>query len=87
METISVRVACIDIKKLGVKIGLDLTWNYHIDHIYGKAAKWLYSLRVFKRTGVASSNIINIYKWSVRSSIPAYAVPAWQDIPETLFVK
>ena len=26
-------------KKLGVKTRLDLTWNYHIDYIYGKAAK------------------------------------------------
>ena len=47
-------------KKLGVKIRLDLTWNYHIDYIYGKAAKWLYSLMVLKRAGVAGSNITNI---------------------------
>ena len=26
-------------KKLGVKIRLDLTWNYRIDDIYGKATK------------------------------------------------
>ena len=26
-------------KKLGVKIRLDLTWNYHMDYIYGKATK------------------------------------------------
>ena len=26
-------------KRLSVKIRLDLTWNYHIDYIYGKAAK------------------------------------------------
>ena len=26
-------------KKLGVKIRLDLTWNYRIDYIYGEAAK------------------------------------------------
>ena len=47
-------------KKLGVKIRLDLTWNYRIDYIYGKAAKWLYSLTVLKRAGVAGSNIIDI---------------------------
>ena len=47
-------------KKLGVKIRLDLTWNYHIDYIYGKAAKWLYSLMVHKIAGVAGSNITNI---------------------------
>ena len=44
------------------------------------------SLTVLKRAGVAGSNIINIYKCSVRSFILAYAVPAWQDIPETLTV-
>ena len=44
------------------------------------------SLTVLKRAGVAGSNIINIYKCSVRSFILAYAVPAWQDIPETLSV-
>ena len=47
-------------KKLGVKIRFDLTWNYHIDYIYGRAAKWLYSLMVLKRAGVAGSNITNI---------------------------
>ena len=47
-------------KKLGVKARLDLIWNYHIDYIYGKAAKWLYSLTVLKRAGVAGSNIVNI---------------------------
>ena len=44
------------------------------------------SLTVLKRAGVAGSNIINIYKCSVRSFILTYAVPAWQDIPKTLSV-
>ena len=47
-------------KKLGVKIRLDLTWNYHIDYIYGEAAKLLYSLMVLKRAAVTGSNITNI---------------------------
>ena len=41
---------------------------------------------MLKRAGVAGSNIINIYKCSVRS-ILEYAVPAWQDILESLSVK
>ena len=51
-----------------------------------KAAKRLYTLRVLKRAGVANSNILNIYKCSVRS-ILEYAVAAWQDIPEYLSSK
>ena len=42
------------------EIRLDLTWNYHIDYIYGKAAKWLYSLILLKRAVVAGRNITNI---------------------------
>ena len=68
-------------KLLAVKIRHDLNWSDHIDYIYSKAAKRLYTLRVQKRAGVAGSNIINICKCSVRS-ILEHAVPAWQDIPE-----
>ena len=60
-----------------------LVWNDHIDYIYCKAAKRLYTLRVLKRAGIANSNIVNIYKCSVRS-ILEYAMAAWQDIPEYL---
>ena len=78
------RVSCF--KLLGVKIRDDLKWNDHIDYICCKAAKRLYTLRVLKRAGVANSNILNIYKCSVRS-ILEYAVAAWQDIPEYLSSK
>ena len=70
----------------GVKVRHDLKWNDHIDYIYSKAAKPLYTLRVLQRAGVAGSNIVNIYKYSVRS-ILEYAVPAWQGIPENLSLK
>ena len=73
-------------KLLGVKIRHDLKWNDHIDYIYCKAAKRLYILRALKRAGVANSNLLNIYKCSVRS-ILEYAVAAWQDIPEYLSSK
>ena len=58
----------------------------HWLYLSGKAAKWLYTLRVLKRAGVAGSNFINIYKCSVRSILVEYAVPAWQDITEFLSV-
>ena len=67
-------------KLLGVKIRHDLKWNDHMDYIYCKAAKRLFTLRVLKRAGVANNNIVNIYNFSVRS-ILEYAVAAWQDIP------
>ena len=70
----------------GVKVRYGLKWNDHIDYIYSKAAKPLYILRVLQRAGVAGSNIVNIYKCSVRS-ILEYAVPSWQDIPENLSLK
>ena len=73
-------------KLFGVKIRDDLKWIDHIDYIYCKAAKRLYTLRVLKRAGVANSNIVNIYKCSVRS-ISEYAVAAWHDIPEYLSSK
>ena len=70
----------------GVKVRHDLKWNDHIDYIYNKAPKPLYTLRVLQRASVAGSNIANIYKCSVRS-ILEYAVQAWQDIPENLSLK
>ena len=73
-------------KLLGVTIRDDLKWIDHIDYIYCKAAKRLYTLRVLKRAGVVNSNIVNIYKCSVRS-ILEYAMAAWQDIPEYLSSK
>ena len=74
------------LKLLGVKIRDDLKWNGHIDYIYCKATKRLYTLRVLKRAGVGNSNMLNIYKCSVRS-ILEYAVAACQDIPEYLSSK
>lgn len=71
-------------KLLGVKIRDDLKWNDH--YIYCKAAKRFSTRRVLKRAGFANSNVLNIYKHSVRS-ILEYAVDAWQEIPEYLSSK
>ena len=65
-------------KLLGVK------WNDH--YIYCKAAKRFSTRRVLKRAGLANSNVLNIYKHSVRS-ILEYAVAGWQEIPEYLSSK
>ena len=34
------------LKLLGVYIRSDLRWNYHIDYIFTKASKCLFSLRI-----------------------------------------
>ena len=39
-------------KLLGVQLSEDLKWNKHVEHIYMKACKKLYSLRVLRGAGV-----------------------------------
>ena len=50
-------IECVtNYKLLGVYLNEDLDWNTHIDYIFKKACKRLYSLRILKRAGVASLN-------------------------------
>lgn len=67
-------------KILGVFVDSDLKWNSHIDYIYKKACKKLYSLRVLRRAGVDQVSILNVYISTVRPVLE-YAVPVWQSIP------
>ena len=69
-------------KLLGVYLNEDLSWNTHIDYIFKKACKRLYSLRILKRAGVASLNILKVYLTIIRP-ILEYAVPVWQSISGT----
>ena len=48
-------------KLLGVYLNEDLIWNTHIENIFKKACKRLYSLRILKRAGVESLNILKVY--------------------------
>ena len=68
-------------KLLGVSIDDDLKWNTHVDHIYKKACKRLYSLRLLKKAGVTATGILKVYVSIIRP-ILEYAVPVWQAISE-----
>ena len=48
-------------KLLGVQLSEDLKWNKHVEYIYKKACKKLYSLRVLRRAGVEQKNILKVY--------------------------
>ena len=61
-------------------IDSDLRWNSHVDYIYKKARKKLYSLRTLRRDGVDQASMLKVYTSSVRSLLE-YAVPVWQSIP------
>ena len=67
-------------KIVGVFINIDLTLNSHVDRIYKKACKKLYSLRILRRAGVDQDSMLRVYTSSVRSVLE-YAIPVWQSIP------
>ena len=61
----------------------DLKWTKHVDYIFKKASKRLFSLRTLKKAGVASESIVKTYLATVRP-ILEYGVQVWQDIPDCL---
>ncbi len=77
-------IECVsNYKLLGVYLNEDLSWNTHIDYIFKKACKRLYSLRILRRAGVASSSILKVYLTIIRPVLE-YAVPVWQSISSIL---
>ena len=50
-----------DFKLLGLTISSNLTWNTHVNHICSKASKRLYALRVLKRSGATTNDLIIVY--------------------------
>ena len=77
------KIECVaNYKLLGVYLNEDLSWNTHMDYIFKKACKRLHSLRILKRAGVASLNILKVYLTIIRP-ILEYAVPVWQLISGT----
>lgn len=48
-------------------ISNDLKWNYHIDYIFKKACKRLFSLGILTNAGVASRQILKVYLTTIRS--------------------
>ncbi len=77
-------IECVsNYKLLGVYLNEDLSWNTYIDYIFKKACKRLYSLRILRGAGVASSSILKVYLTIIRPVLE-YAVPVWQSISSTL---
>ena len=48
-------------KIIGVFINIDLTLNSHVDHIYKKACKKLYFLRILRRAGVEYVALLDLF--------------------------
>ena len=70
-------------KILGVHLQNDVKWDIHIDYIYKKACKRLYSLRILQRARVDQESILKVYLSTIRP-VKEYAVPVWQLTPGTL---
>ena len=61
-------------KILGVFIDSDLRWNSHVDYIYKKACKRLYSLCILRQAGVDQASTLKVYT-SFVGSLLEYTVP------------
>jgi hypothetical protein len=79
-------IECVsNYKLLRVYLNEDLNWNTHIDYLFKKAGKRLYSLRILRRAGVASLSILKVYlDLTIIRPVLEYAVPVWQSIPGIL---
>ena len=53
-------------KLLGVIVSSDLTWNRHVDDVCAKVSKHLYSIRILKRSGISTYDLVLVYRTSVR---------------------
>ena len=63
-------------KLLGVIISDDLGWEEHVNYICEKGSKRLYFIRVLKRSGVESNDLVKIFLVTIRS-ILEYACELW----------
>ena len=68
-------------KLLGLHIYKDLTWNSHCETAYKKAVKRLYGLRVVKKAGMLTGDLVSVHCSIVRSTVE-YASPAWAALPQ-----
>ena len=65
-------------KFLGVTISNNLNWEQHINSISLKASTRLHFLKLLKRSGMSSADLVHYYKSIVRP-ILEYACPVWQS--------
>ena len=71
-------------KILGVIVRSDLKWNSHISSVIKKANKRLHLLRLCKRAGVGSLELITIYTSLIRSVLEYCAVVWHTSLPQYL---
>ena len=65
-------------KLLGLNISNDLSWDDHVDSIYKKAARRLYSLVMLKRAGVNAKDMCVYYKAMIRP-VMEYCCQVWHS--------
>ena len=71
-------------KSLGVSINNQLKWNDNVTIIVKKASKRLYILRVLRRSGIPSADLLSIYNALIRSVLE-YACEVWHtSLPQYL---
>ena len=65
----------------GVHVSDDLTWNTHMDHLFKRANKRLYTLRILKKSGVPVDDLVKIFCALIRSVLEPYASLVWAAVP------
>ena len=70
-------------KLLGVWLTADLSCDIHIDKIMKKDNSRIHALRLGKRAGLRSSDIVYIYCTVIRRQVECES-PFWSDLPKVL---
>ena len=65
-------------KLLGLYVSNDLTWEDHVNQIYKKAAKRLYSLVMLKRAAVSVHDMVTHYTVTIRP-VMEYCCQVWHS--------
>ena len=67
---LTIKDAVVEREKLARILGFivqdNLKWNEHVNHIFKKASKRLYMLRVFKRSNADTSTLLTLYSTIIR---------------------
>ena len=65
-------------KLLGITISRDLKWSDHIDIICSKASSRIHFLKLLKRSGVPTADLLHYYVSVIRPTLE-YACPVWHS--------
>jgi len=66
----------IEFKLLGVYVDSNLSWEKHIEYVTTKTAKWLYFLKVLKRSGLPHKHLLH-YNTAVIRPVLEYCSCVW----------